>query len=86
MISAFLLPTLPSPTFFLEIPWPGQSRQPPSAAAADPMSISKFNLRSIVSCVPGAKRVAKSVEGPFVEGSAVYIYVAWNSALAAQRF
>jgi len=80
MISAFLLQTLPSPTFFLEIPWPGKAANP---AASDPMSISKSNLRSMVSCVPGAKRVAKSVEGPFAEGSAVYIYVAWNSALVA---
>lgn len=52
-------------------------------AASNPMSISKSNLRSMVSCVSGATRVAKSVEGPFAEGSAVYICVAWNSALAA---
>ena len=50
------------------------------------MSISKCNLRSMISRVPRAKRVAKSVEGPFAEGSAVYIYVAWHSALAAWRF
>ena len=79
MISAFLLPTLPSPAFFFGGPKPPT----PQRASCRCMSISKFNLRSMVSCVPGAKRVAKSVEDPFVEGTAVYIYVAYNSALAA---
>ena len=75
---------------FLEIPWSGQSRQPPAPqlriVGVSCMSISKFNLCSMISRVPGAKRVAKSVEGPFAERSDVYIYVAWNSALAAWRF